>query len=128
MQSLEIVVLCYVQFGINGDPAVYAKSRVEIKDDPPKVSNKRGYASFAMSGPDSRTCQIFINFQDNAFLDDQGFSPFAEVVEGTMSTVDSLYGEYGEQPNQGQIKSVGNSYLRANFPKLAFIKKATIVE
>ncbi|MFQ5462372.1 MAG: peptidylprolyl isomerase [Phycisphaerae bacterium] len=33
-------------------------------------------------GPDSGTSQFFINLQDNALLDDQGFTVFARVVEG----------------------------------------------
>src|ERR1700730_6066939 len=56
-----------VQFGINGDPNIAAPWRTAtINDDPVKQSNKRGYITFATSGPNSRTNQVFINFADNA--------------------------------------------------------------
>ena len=61
-----------VQFGINADPAVQAKFKNSIKDDPVKESNKKGYVTFAQtSAPDSRSTQIFVNYKDNSFLDSQ---------------------------------------------------------
>jgi len=122
------------QFGINGDPETMAKWRDRrIKDDPVKESNKRGTITFATSGADSRTTQVFINFGDNQGLDSQGFSPFGKIVKG-MDVVDKLYKGYGEGaprgrgPDQGQLQSRGNEYLKASFPKLDFIKKATVVK
>jgi peptidyl-prolyl cis-trans isomerase A (cyclophilin A) len=121
-----------VQFGINGDPKVSEVWReANIKDDPVKESNARGMITFATAGPDTRTTQVFINFGDNAGLDGQGFAPFGKVVSG-MDVVDSLYAGYGEGapkghgPNQGIVQSLGNAYLEKAFPKLDFIKKATI--
>ena len=51
------------QFGIPGKPAVASEWKdKKIADDPSAgISNKRGYLSFATSGKDSRTTQIFIN-------------------------------------------------------------------
>ncbi len=98
-----------------------------LKDDPAKKSNRRGYITFATSGANSRTTQVFINFVDNAFLDSQGFSPFGEVIEG-MDSVDKINAEYGESPDQGQINAGGNIYLNSQFPKLDYIKKATIIK
>jgi peptidyl-prolyl cis-trans isomerase A (cyclophilin A) len=123
-----------VQFGINGDPNIAAVWRdADIKDDPVKQSNERGTITFATAGPNTRTTQVFINFGDNAGLDGQGFSPFGKVVSG-MEVVDSLYGGYGEGapngngPDQGRVQSQGNAYLEQDFPKLDFIKSATIAE
>jgi peptidyl-prolyl cis-trans isomerase A (cyclophilin A) len=122
-----------VQFGINGDPQISKVWRdANIKDDPVKASNKRGMITFATAGPDTRTTQVFINFGDNAGLDDQGFAPFGQVISG-MDAVDALYAEYGEGapqghgPNQGVVQSMGNAYLAKAFPKLDYIKTATIV-
>lgn len=122
-----------VQWGINGDPAISAAWReARIKDDPVKESNKPGYITFATSGPDSRTSQVFINYGDNARLDGMGFAPFGKIIQG-MDVVNNLYKGYGEGaprgqgPEQGRIQSQGNAYLEKDFPKLDAVKKATIL-
>ena len=122
-----------VQFGINADPKISAQWRVaNIPDDPVKQSNKRGYITYAMAGPNTRTSQVFINFGDNASLDSQGFSPFGRVVTG-MEVVDKLNAEYGEGaprgrgPDQSRMQMEGNAYLKKEFPNLDYIKSATIV-
>jgi peptidyl-prolyl cis-trans isomerase A (cyclophilin A) len=117
------------QFGLSADPKVTAVWSTEtLKDDPVKESNKRGFISFATSGPDSRTTQMFINFADNARLDGMGFSPFGEVVEG-MDVVDKLYSGYGENPptTQGSITQLGKPWIDKNMPKADSIKIASIV-
>jgi peptidyl-prolyl cis-trans isomerase A (cyclophilin A) len=124
-----------VQWGINGDPDVNRPwSNITIKDDPPKVSNKTGTVVFAKTGePNSRSTQVFINLADNSgTLDSQGFTPFGEVIQG-MDNVMSVYMDYGEGapngsgPNQAAIADIGNAYLEEHFPKLDYIKKASIV-
>mmetsp|Transcript_162996 Transcript_162996/g.522678 ORF Transcript_162996/g.522678 Transcript_162996/m.522678 type:complete len:261 (-) Transcript_162996:190-972(-) len=111
------------QFGL---PAK-AQSRLEnIRDDPVKVSNKKGTMVFATAGANTRTSQLFINYGDNAFLDKQGFSPFAEVVGDGLKVVEQFNAEYKESPNQGSITSQGNVYLDKNFPRLSKITKMTI--
>jgi peptidyl-prolyl cis-trans isomerase A (cyclophilin A) len=128
-----------VQFGINGDPAVNAVwQSARIPRDPVKESNLPGYLTYAMaggpSGPDMRTTQVFINFGDNSrSLDGQGFAPFGHVASG-MDVVNKLYSGYGEGapsgkgPRQDLAQSQGNAYLMKDFPKLDYIKKATIEE
>jgi peptidyl-prolyl cis-trans isomerase A (cyclophilin A) len=121
-----------VQFGINGDPAIMAKWRdATIKDDVVKTSNVRGFVTFATSGPDSRTTQVFINFKNNDRLDGMGFAPFGRIISG-MDVVDRLFPDYGEGapngpgPDQSRIQREGNAYLNKEFPKLDYVKKATI--
>ena len=121
-----------VQFGINGNPQVSTPWRnAQIKDDPVKQSNKRGFITFATSGPNSRTTQVFINFGDNSRLDGMGFASFGQINSG-MNVVDQLYADYGEGapqgrgPNQGRIQGEGNAYLTRDFPNLDFVRKATI--
>jgi|SRR5688572_4081473 peptidyl-prolyl cis-trans isomerase A (cyclophilin A) len=115
-----------VQFGINGDPAIQRNwMNARIQDDPVTQSNTRGKITFATGGPNSRTSQVFINFGNNAGLDKQGFAPFGEVTTG-MDVVDKINAQYREQPQQPRIQAEGNAYLNKEFPKLDFIKKATI--
>jgi peptidyl-prolyl cis-trans isomerase A (cyclophilin A) len=117
-----------VQFGINGDPAIQKPWQdANIPDDPVTQSNKRGTMTFANAGPNTRSSQLFINFKDNTFLDGRGFAPFAEVVSG-MEAVDKINAEYREDPDQGMIQSQGNAYLTKAFPRLDYVKRATIVK
>ncbi|MCH7685780.1 MAG: hypothetical protein IH899_03710, partial [Planctomycetes bacterium] len=74
---------------------------------------------------------------DNSRLDPGGFAPFGKVIEG-MEVVDKLYRGYGAEPSfdnpqgrgpkQTRIQAEGNAYLKKDFPKLDYIKKATIIE
>lgn len=121
------------QFGIHGDSAVAAAWReARVPDDPVVQSNTRGFISYAMGGPNTRTTQVFINFVDNSRLDGMGFSPFGQVVEG-MDIVDQIYSGYGEGapngngPAQGLIQYRGNDYLNEDFPRLDYVVRATIV-
>ena len=115
-----------VQFGINGDPAVHSKWDKKISDDPVTQSNKRGTLTFATSGPNTRTSQLFINLKDNSgSLDGQGFSPFGRIVSG-MEAVDKITSEYGERPQQPLIEQQGNVYLEREFPNMDYVKTAKV--
>jgi peptidyl-prolyl cis-trans isomerase A (cyclophilin A) len=116
-----------VQFGINGDPSIQkAWLNTNLTDDPVKQSNKKGYITFATAGPNTRTTQVFINYANNANLDRQGFAPFGEVISG-MDVVEKLNDSYGEKPNAGNAYMTrGNAYITKSFPKLDYVKKATI--
>ena len=123
------------QFGIAGKPAVAQAWRSKtIPDDPVLKSNLRGFVSYAMTGPNTRTTQLFINLVDNTRLDAQGFAPIAQVVEG-MEIVDKLYSGYGETSGGGmragkqdRLFEEGNVWLDRDFPKLDQLMKASIVD
>ena len=122
-----------VQFGIHGTPSVATAWRsARLPVDKVVQSNRRGFVTYAMSGsPDTRTTQVFINFGDNANLDKLGFAPFGQVTSG-MDVVDKIYTGYGEGaprgsgPDQGRLQAEGNAYLLKSFPKLDYVKAATI--
>lgn len=129
----RVVAGFMAQVGIHGTPSVNAKWReARIQDDPVKASNTPGMVSFATGGPNTRTTQFFINFGDNSRLDGMGFAPFGKVRD--MTVVNQIYSGYGEGapggrgPSQGLIQTRGNEYLRAEFPQLDYIKKATIAQ
>jgi peptidyl-prolyl cis-trans isomerase A (cyclophilin A) len=116
-----------VQFGLAADPAVTRRwKQPPLADDPVKQHNVRGTLVYATAGPNTRTTQLFINLGDNTrSLDGQGFAPFGQVTSG-MSAVDSIFSGYGELPQQPSIESQGNGYLEPKFPKLDYVRKATI--
>ena len=122
-----------VQFGINGDPQTNAMwANASLPDDPVKQPNVTGTVTYAMRGPDTRSTQLFINLADNRkALDGQGFAPIGKVVDG-MPVVLDLYSSYGDispmgqGPDPGRLQQQGNDYLDSHFPRLDFIKKATV--
>jgi cyclophilin family peptidyl-prolyl cis-trans isomerase len=130
----RVVAGFIAQFGVAGDPKVTAawKERT-IPDDPVRQSNLRGTLAFAMTGPGTRSTQIYINLADNARLDAQGFAPIGRVISG-MDVVDQLYAGYGEAAGggmrggqQGKMLAGGNAYLDASFPKLDHLVRARVV-
>jgi len=133
----RVVAKFIAQFGVAGDPEVTAawKERT-IPDDPPgksRQSNLRGTLAFAMTGPNTRSTQIYINLADNARLDAQGFAPIGRIVSG-MDVVARLYAGYGEGAGgglrggqQGKMLEGGNAYLDASFPKLDRLVRARVV-
>jgi peptidyl-prolyl cis-trans isomerase A (cyclophilin A) len=125
----------FVQFGIHPNPAVTkAWSTAPIKDEPRKQSNTPGTVVFAAGGPNTRTTQLFINFQDNSSqLDALGFAPIGTVTEG-FDVVKNLYGGYGEMkeqggagPSQELYTQQGKAYLDKSFPLIDKIVSATVI-
>jgi peptidyl-prolyl cis-trans isomerase A (cyclophilin A) len=121
------------QFGVHRDFNVHETWRqFFILDDPPQQKNLRGTLAFAQSGKNTRATEIFINLVDNPMLDEQGFVPFARVVEG-MDAVDRFYSGYGEmrpigkEIDPGRVEEEANEYLVQRFPKLDYIKTARFV-
>jgi cyclophilin family peptidyl-prolyl cis-trans isomerase len=125
----------FAQFGIPGNPAIGGIWRNQsFPDDPVRASNTRGTFAYAMTGPDARTTQIYINTSDQQQQDAQGFAPFGKVVEG-MDVVDKLYSGYGETSGsgmragkQGRLFEEGNAYLDREFPRLDKLIRARIIQ
>lgn len=122
-----------VQWGISAYPPVNAAwDHAPIKDDPVVQGNLRGYITYAMGGPNTRTTQVFLNLVDNKRLDSMGFSAFGQVIEG-MAVVDSLYSGYGEGapdgkgPAQDSIEKLGKPYLDKDFPQLDSVKTTELI-
>ena len=121
-----------VQFGINGIPKTNRIwSNTDLRDDPVKEHNRKGTLTYAKAGPNTRSTQLFINLRDNLALDKDGFAPIGKVISG-MDAVESFYDSYGDMPPRGQgpdpskIELEGNEYLQNRFPRLDYIRKATI--
>jgi cyclophilin family peptidyl-prolyl cis-trans isomerase len=90
----------------------------------------KGTLTFAQTNAGARTTQLFFNLRDNKDLD-KTFAPIGKVTSG-MDAVESFYDAYGDWPPRGQgpdpakLQAEGNAYLEAHFPRLDYIKKATI--
>ena len=126
----RVVAGFVAQFGISAYPPVTAAwEKTEIKDDPVAQTNKRGYITFATSGANTRTTQVFINLVDNARLDRMGFAPFGVVEAPGMNVVEMFYDQYGDDagPDQEKIESQGKPYVDKGWPKLDTIKSATLL-
>jgi peptidyl-prolyl cis-trans isomerase A (cyclophilin A) len=134
VRFFRVVAGFMAQFGISGYPDVNAAWRnATIQDDPVTQKNVRGTITYAKRGPNTRTTQVFINYDDrNTRLDGDGFSPFGRIVEG-MDVVDKLFSGYGDGPprgagpNQARLQAEGNEYLKADFKDLDYVKTATII-
>jgi cyclophilin family peptidyl-prolyl cis-trans isomerase len=131
----RVVAGFITQFGIAGSPTITAAWRDRtIPDDPVRQSNTRGTIAYAMTGPGTRSTQLYINLGDNSRLDAQGFAPIGRVAAG-MDVVDRLYAGYGERSGggmrggrQGKLLAGGNAWLDAEFPKLDRLLRVRILE
>jgi len=132
----RVVAGKWAQFGIAGEPRVSQAWRGrKIVDDPVRQKNLMGYVAFAMTGPDTRTTQVYINLGDNSERNDpMGFAPFGKVTEG-MDVVEKLYSGYGENSGGGmragkqdRMFLEGNAFLDAQFPKLDKLIRARVMK
>ncbi len=119
------------QFGIHGDAKLNKIwSEAKIKDDPnTEHANVAGTITFATSGPNSRTVQLFVNLGDNSRLDEMGFTPFGKVIED-VAVLGKINMEYGENSSevQGRFQAEGNTYIKKRYPNLDYIKSISFVE
>lgn len=126
-----------VQFGISYTKDIELTKFADstILDDPKRndlMPFREGMMSFAGSGPNSRSSQLFIAYDRAGGLGNSPWeTPFGEVVEG-MNNVNNLYSEYGDMPpwgkgpQQGPIRNQGSRYIEENFPNLDKFEKCTV--
>lgn len=115
------------QFGTPGDPRITAQlDSVTLPDEQRVAKNERGTVAFAQEPSRPRSHTIFINRRDNEYLDGQGFVPIGRVVEG-MAVVDSLQWPYVEKADHHMLSTIGNRYMRRNYPKADYVKSAVVV-
>ena len=118
-------------FGLSGEPEI-AKAWIyaKIPNDKTRVqSNTKGRV--ALTQANGRATQTFIHLQDNVSMDSQ-VTPFGVVLSG-LNVVEKLYAGYGETfptgkaPTMSHIVQGGNAYLEKQYPRMDYIKTATIV-
>ena len=123
------------QFG--ADDSVKAKlwSKYRVPDEPVLKPNQRGVISFARSGKETRSHDLFINLQNNSPRLDtlmasgvKGYPPMGIVTHG-MEVVDSLYTGYGDTVFKKYDTLLRNkkAFLES-FPKLDVLKKARLIK
>jgi len=134
------------QFGIAVDPAIRNNwGERTIFDDlsRPDIPFQPGYLSYAGSGPDSRTTEIFIvmpgvdDEQLDYFGENSWETPFG-MLEGNLeeSALTKIYSGYGDMhtwgkgPESNRIYDEDGytSYLPNSFPLLDYIQRYYVVE
>jgi peptidyl-prolyl cis-trans isomerase A (cyclophilin A) len=116
------------EFGISGNPEVSAVwHESTLKDDPPKQPNDRGYVAFAKARPNARWAPLVVHVTSNRNLDQVGYAPVGRVVSG-MNVIDGLKkAEPNGAPDAAKVQQGGNSYLKASFPRIEYVRSATIL-
>ena len=126
-----------VQFGMSytSDHDLMRFSDSKIHDDPkhdPPIPFREGILSYAGSGPNSRTSQLFVSYGSASSLGREPWeTPIGEVIEG-IKTLRGLYSDYGDMPPWGKgpiqhkIRTEGAKYISENYPQLDSFKTCTV--
>ena len=133
------------QFGISADYEMRTTYRTAtIRDDvipsQGKIAFQHGYMSYAGSGPNSRSNEMFIVMPDaddwalsNFGRENPWETPFGYVEPEDLSTVAKweAYGDmppWGKGPDPGLIyEEDGYEYLKREFPKLSYLHECNII-
>lgn len=123
------------QFGIHNDSLINKSWTKGIDDEPVIMENDSMTIAFARGGVNSRSNQIFINLKNNKRLNTleysgvKGFPVIAKVIAG-KEVVLKFYDGYGDTlgRQQGKINEFGNTFLRKEYPKVDYIKKAYFIK
>ena len=142
----RVVKKFLTQFGISADYDLRTKFRnMEIPDDTPtkpRIKFQPGYMSYAGSGPNSRTTEMFIVMPDtaqhqlNAFGSENPWeTPFGFVDPDDVRNVVGQWHAYGDMPPWGKgpdphkiyAKDGYDEYLRNEFPDMDYIESCSII-
>jgi len=137
----RVVPRFLTQFGIAADFATRMRWReATILDDSPSgVPFQPGMLSFAGSGPDSRSTEMFVVMPDTPQVQLDNFgtnsweTPFGKVkdVEKSAASRWYSYGDmppWGEGPDSGKIyEKDGYEYLKRDFPEMDYISNCQVV-
>ena len=125
------------QFGIHNDSVLNNSwKKFKVPDEITREKNFEGAIAFARGGKETRSTQLFINLKSNSprldtlsYSGVSGFPVIAKVTAG-IDVVHSFYKGYAEKPGRRQdsIQKYGNRYLKKNYPKLDYIKRAYILK
>jgi Peptidyl-prolyl cis-trans isomerase (rotamase) - cyclophilin family len=124
------------QFGIHNDSLINTTwQKLGVTDEPVVKQNKAMTIAFARDGANSRSNQLYINLKDNYRLDTYkssgvtGYPVVAEVTNG-KATILKFYSGYGAAlgRKQDSINKFGNAFLKAKYPKVDYILKASILK
>uniref|UniRef100_A0A7S1U7Y9 PPIase cyclophilin-type domain-containing protein n=1 Tax=Phaeomonas parva TaxID=124430 RepID=A0A7S1U7Y9_9STRA len=126
------------QFGVAGDPKVQREWRAKgtIQDDPiwlePGKKFQKGWMSFAGSGANSRSTQMFVAYANVPLGRSKWEVPFGRVIAG-FENVEKWYTGYGElrtfngnAPDQVKLQNQGLAYAHT-FDQLDYINSCRVV-
>lgn len=121
-----------IQCGVSSNKELQQKwGEKTIKDSPVKKGNLPWTVAFGKTNnPNSRSSHIYINLKDNSFLDQHGFSAFAEITNGKQ-VVEEIVKKAGNEIAADQVRMSieGTDFLKTEEPfnqTIVWIKKAYI--
>lgn len=133
--------LCQFGIGADFDQRTSFRSNTILDDVSQQIPFQPGYMSYAGSGANSRSTEVFIVMSDTSQrqLDFFGTNPwetaFGYVEQDTMDTVDKWEASYGDMapwgngPDPQEIyQKDGYEYLKQNFPNLSYLQECKIVK
>lgn len=122
------------QFGSSDTLSSKSWNRIKVPDEKVILGNTKGTLSFARSGIETRSTELYINLIDNLRLDTLnykgvvGFPAFGKVTKG-MEVVTALFSGY-EGKSAAKLDLLYNdrtTYFEA-FPELDTIQRVSIIQ
>jgi len=121
----------FARFGIAAKPEIAkAWSAMTLPADPPSFTNAKGTLAFAKSPSGQMSAsEVVLNLADNSAFDAEKLAPVCRLAGGADKVVDAWDGSYGDDlaAQQSAIEAQGDPFLKARYPKLDYIRHATIV-